>query len=47
MTRSLVYTLHLWPPIAHAKHYTAAVARAKRLPDPLPTRPAAGSPHRG
>ena len=20
--RSVVYTLHLWPPIAHAKHYT-------------------------
>ena len=22
--RSVVYTLHLWPPIAHAKHYTGA-----------------------
>ena len=22
MSRGLVYTLHLWPPIAHAKHYT-------------------------
>jgi hypothetical protein len=32
MTRSVVYTLHLWPPIAHAKHYTGYVPRAKRLP---------------
>ena len=22
MSRSLVYTLHLWPPLGHAAHYT-------------------------
>jgi hypothetical protein len=32
MIRSLVYTLHLWPPVAHAKHYTGYVPREKRLP---------------
>jgi hypothetical protein len=32
MTRSVVYTLHLWPPVAHAKHYTGYVPREKRLP---------------
>jgi hypothetical protein len=34
--RSVVYTLHLWPPIAHAKHYTgSAMDRqlARRLAD--------------
>jgi hypothetical protein len=36
MSRSLVYTLHLWPPIAHAKHYTGAAFErqlARRLAD--------------
>lgn len=32
MKRSVVYTLHLWPPVAHAKHYTGYVPREKRLP---------------
>lgn len=32
MIRSVVYTLHLWPPVAHAKHYTGYVPRKKRLP---------------
>ena len=32
MIRSVVYTLHLWPPVAHAKHYTGYVPREKRLP---------------
>jgi hypothetical protein len=44
VSRGLVYTLHLWPPIAHAKHYTGwtrnlpqrladhALGRGGRLP---------------
>jgi hypothetical protein len=35
MGRSLVYTLHLWPPLAHAKHYTGTARDARRLPDRL------------
>ena len=32
--RSQVYTLHLWPPLAHAKHYTGSSNRIKaRLTD--------------
>ena len=34
--RSVVYTLHLWPPIAHAKHYTGSAMErqlARRLAD--------------
>ena len=34
--RRLVYTLHLWPPIAHAKHYTGSAMErqlARRLTD--------------
>ena len=36
MSRSLVYTLHLWPPLGHAGHYTgSAIERrlAQRLTD--------------
>ena len=36
MSRRLVYTLHLWPPIAHAKHYTGSAMErqlARRLTD--------------
>ena len=36
MSCSLVYTLHLWPPIAHAKHYTGSAFErqlARRLAD--------------
>jgi hypothetical protein len=35
-SRRLVYTLHLWPPIAHAKHYTGSAMErqlARRLTD--------------
>jgi hypothetical protein len=35
MIRGLVYTLHLWPPIAHAKHYTGLARSEKRLPERL------------
>ena len=35
MSRGVVYTLHLWPPIAHAKHYTGTARREKRLPERL------------
>jgi hypothetical protein len=35
MSRGLVYTLHLWPPIAHAKHYTGTAKDARRLPERL------------
>lgn len=35
MIRGLVYTLHLWPPIAHAKHYTGSARDEKRLPERL------------
>jgi hypothetical protein len=35
MSRSLVYTLHLWPPVAHAKHYTGTARNEKRLPERL------------
>ena len=35
MSRGLVYTLHLWPPLAHAKHYTGTAKSAKRLPERL------------
>ena len=35
MSRGLVYTLHLWPPIAHAKHYTGTARDAERLPERL------------
>jgi hypothetical protein len=35
MNRGLVYTLHLWPPIAHAKHYTGYATSEKRLPERL------------
>jgi hypothetical protein len=34
--RNVVYTLHLWPPIAHAKHYTGSAMErqlARRLTD--------------
>lgn len=31
MSRSLVYTLHLWPPLGHAKHYTGSTPE-QRLP---------------
>lgn len=34
--RSVVYTLHLWPPIAHARHYTGSAFErqlARRLTD--------------
>ena len=36
MTRSLVYTLHLWPPLGHAAHYTGTTPErrlAQRLTD--------------
>jgi hypothetical protein len=33
--RGVVYTLHLWPPIAHAKHYTGTARNEKRLPERL------------
>ena len=29
--RSVVYTLHLWPPIAHAKHYTGKPGSSRFL----------------
>jgi hypothetical protein len=35
MSRGLVYTLHLWPPIAHAKHYTGATRNETSLPGRL------------
>ncbi len=35
MIRGIVYTLHLWPPIAHAKHYTGSTRNEKRLPERL------------
>ena len=35
LSRGLVYTLHLWPPIAHAKHYTGSAKSEKRLPERL------------
>jgi hypothetical protein len=35
MSRGWVYTLHLWPPIAHAKHYTGFTRSEKRLPERL------------
>jgi hypothetical protein len=35
MSRGLVYTLHLWPPLAHAKHYTGRAKNARRLPGRL------------
>jgi hypothetical protein len=35
MSRGLVYTLHLWPPLAHAKHYTGLATSKKRLPERL------------
>lgn len=35
MSRGLVYTLHLWPPLAHAKHYTGTARDAERLPERL------------
>ena len=35
MSRGLVYTLHLWPPLAHAKHYTGTAKDARRLPERL------------
>ena len=51
MSRGLVYTLHLWPPIAHAKHYTgsartAAPAGAAHRPRPRPRRPPYPGPGR-
>jgi hypothetical protein len=33
--RGLVYTLHLWPPVAHAKHYTGSTRNRKSLPGRL------------
>ena len=36
MSRRLVYTLHLWPPLSHAKHYTGSAFErqlARRLAD--------------
>jgi hypothetical protein len=36
MSRRLVYTLHLWPPLSHAKHYTGSAFQrqlARRLAD--------------
>jgi hypothetical protein len=35
MSRGLVYTLHLWPPLAHAKHYTGTARDERRLPERL------------
>ena len=35
MNRGVVYTLHLWPPIAHAMHYTGSARDEKRLPERL------------
>jgi hypothetical protein len=35
MSRGLVYTLHLWPPLAHAKHYTGLATSKRRLPERL------------
>ena len=35
MSRGVVYTLHLWPPLAHAKHYTGLATSRKRLPERL------------
>ncbi len=35
MIRGVVYTLHLWPPLGHAKHYTGTVRDEKRLPERL------------
>lgn len=35
MSRGVVYTLHLWPPLAHAKHYTGSAKSQKRLPERL------------
>jgi hypothetical protein len=35
MSRGLVYTLHLWPPVAHAKHYTGLATSKRRLPERL------------
>ena len=32
MSRSVVYTLHLWPPLEHAKHYTGS---SRKLPERL------------
>ena len=32
MSRSVVYTLHLWPPLGHAKHYTGS---SRNLPERL------------
>ena len=32
MSRSVVYTLHLWPPLGHAKHYTGS---SRKLPERL------------
>jgi hypothetical protein len=34
MSRSVVYTLHLWPPLGHAGHYTGS-AIERRLPQRL------------
>jgi hypothetical protein len=33
--RGVVYTLHLWPPVAHAKHYTGRAKSEQRLPERL------------
>ena len=36
MSRSVVYTLHLWPPLGHAAHYTGTTPErrlAQRLTD--------------
>ena len=36
MSRSVVYTLHLWPPLGHAAHYTGSTSErrlAQRLTD--------------
>ena len=32
MSRSAVYTLHLWPPLGHARHYTGST---RKLPERL------------
>ena len=32
MSRSVIYTLHLWPPLGHAKHYTGS---SRNLPERL------------
>jgi hypothetical protein len=35
MIPGIIYTLHLWPPVAHAKHYTGKAKSEQRLPERL------------